>query len=103
MSKMRALLVGATVAGAFAASSMVPAFAADPVNVPTPIGTASAGGTGPGDGHLYLDGAAGNPDPGDGYLTVTAAGVCGADNGSPTSHTAGSESCNDAIITGQLP
>ena len=75
MSKMRALLVGATVAGAFAASSMAPAFATD---TPLPAGGitvhSSDGGGNPQNGYLVLSGD-GTVAP-DGYL-----GVSGPDGG----------------------
>lgn len=97
MSKIRVLLVGATAAGAFAAASFVPTHA--DTLVPTPVGNLNVNGG----SQIEADGAADNPDPLDGYLTVDSRGICAADNGSAASHTAGTENCNEAIITSQAP
>lgn len=117
MSKIRVLLVGATAAGAFAAASFIPVHAQD---VPTPIGTLSVDGSQgpPPAGHIIADGDPNNPGPSSGYIvagndgTGNADGVCADDNGSPGTHDDGngnqvpnstSQSCNQDIVTSQLP
>jgi hypothetical protein len=122
MSKFRVLFVGATAAGAFAAASFIPAFAADapPVHVDG-VGTLTiAGDPATQTGHITADGEIDEPSGHlDGYITAgndgvdapADAGVCADDNGSnanpydATTNPGGSDSpdCNENIILSQLP
>jgi len=86
MSKMRALLVGATVAGAFAASSFIPAQAED-LSQDTPVGkVVLQGDPATQDGAIVVDGNGTVPGPiGGGYIGVDSnQGVVGCANGTYT-------------------
>jgi len=117
MSKIRVLLVGATAAGALAASSLLPALADTPAGeVTTDIGSLHIHGTGPADGAIIADGDEDNPEPFDGSASLSSEGLCTSDDADRNNDYSenedndesieNSKSCNDEVvadIVGMIP
>ncbi|HVM40369.1 MAG TPA: hypothetical protein VM618_06285 [Acidimicrobiia bacterium] len=92
---MKKAIITLGVAGLVSAGAWLMPAGAETVE--TPAGSLTVDESG-----VVADGVESNPDPLDGYLTVTEEGVCGQDQGAPDDEDA-NPSCNEALITGQIP